>query len=94
MDSVEQSSHPSEKLLAQYAAGALPAAPAMVISAHLEHCETCQPAVAPREEPMHGEILESLADTAMAPDALQLALARIETPAERAPSLAWRCSSA
>jgi putative transcriptional regulator len=57
----------------------------MVISAHLEHCEKCQPAVA-RAEEVHGQILESLADTAMAPDALQLALARIDTPAKRAPA--------
>jgi putative transcriptional regulator len=78
---LEQSGHPSNELLERYAAGALAAAPAIVISAHIEHCELCRGG-SRQVESRYGEKLEALPDAAMAPDALQRALARIQTPVE------------
>jgi putative transcriptional regulator len=77
---LEHFRHPSAKLLEQYAAGALPTAPAIVISAHLEHCEACRDGV-DHADHRHGEALAALPDAPLASDALQRALARIEAPA-------------
>lgn len=71
--------HPSEDLLLELAAGRLERGPALVLRAHLQACPTCQAEVG-RFEAIGGALLEDLAATAMEPDALERALARIETP--------------
>lgn len=72
--------HPSEAVLAGYAAGALADGPSLTVSAHLELCSCCRKAVRLLEA-VGGELLEEAQPLAMEPDALATALARIERPA-------------
>jgi putative transcriptional regulator len=58
----------------------------MVISAHLQSCETCRDTVNSAEK-RHGQALEALDDAPMAADALRRALARIEIAADPTPMI-------
>jgi putative transcriptional regulator len=70
--------HPSTTVLAQYAAGALPLAPALVVNAHLGQCATCRGRVGDLEE-AEGRLLASLPNAALADDAFEQVLARLPT---------------
>jgi putative transcriptional regulator len=71
--------HPAEELLLELAAGQLERGPALVLRAHLQACPACQ-AARGRFEAVGGALLETLPAAAMQADALEHALARIETP--------------
>lgn len=71
--------HPSEAVLMAYAGGHLRPAFALVAGAHIHGCARCRAEVRLLEE-VGGVLLEALAPAAMAPDALDLAMARIERP--------------
>ena len=72
--------HPSEAVLADYAAGALADGPSLVVSAHLERCPRCRAEVR-LYEGVGGALMADLPPSQMHDDALALALARIERPA-------------
>ena len=76
--------HPSHDLLIAYAAGGLRADRALVISTHLRACDACRGEVG-LAEAVGGALLASLPPAAMAPDALERALAQIERPAPGPP---------
>jgi putative transcriptional regulator len=71
--------HPSQDLLLGYASGRLGRGPSLVIGVHLRACPACRAEVG-RLEAVGGALLEAQAPTAMAPDALARALARIQEP--------------
>lgn len=71
--------HPSDALLVDHAAGSLGPARAMVVATHVHACSHCQARVAAAEA-AGGALLEDLPGAPMAPDALDLALARLEQP--------------
>jgi putative transcriptional regulator len=71
--------HPTEVVLAGYASGGLADGPSLVVSAHLDRCPACRARVGLFEE-VGGALLADTEATAMEPDALALALARIERP--------------
>ncbi len=72
--------HPSEAVLADYAAGGLADGPSLVVSAHLERCPRCRADVR-LYEGVGGILMAGLPFADMDDDALALALARIERPA-------------
>jgi putative transcriptional regulator len=72
--------HPSEAVLADYAAGGLADGPSLVVSAHLERCPRCR-AELRLYEGVGGVLMANLPPADMDDDALALALARIERPA-------------
>lgn len=74
--------HPDESLLLDFGFGSLAQCPRLVVSGHLSVCATCRRAVADVEE-IGGALLNTVAPALMRPDALDLALARIERPAGR-----------
>jgi putative transcriptional regulator len=76
--------HPSEHLLLDYARGALAGGPAAVVAAHLGACPACR-AVVRLGEAVGGELLEDAPPAALAPDALERALAALEAPAPPPP---------
>ena len=76
--------HPSHDLLVGYAAGALRADRALVVSTHLRACSACAGEVA-LAEAVGGALLSSLPPARMAADALARALARIERPVREPP---------
>lgn len=79
-------SHPSEQLLTGYATGELPAAPGLVVAAHSETCRVCNARIRQIEE-VSGDLLSSLPEEKLAPDALARMLDRIEhAPLEMEPS--------
>ena len=51
--------HPSEETVYSYAAGALPAALALVVGCHLQYCPQCR-ALAAQGEALGGDLLASL----------------------------------
>jgi putative transcriptional regulator len=71
--------HPSEDLLLELAAGRLERGPALVLRAHLQACPACRAELG-RFEAVGGALLQDLPVAAMEDDALERALARIETP--------------
>ena len=71
--------HPSEAILAHYAAGALADGPSLVVSAHLERCARCRAEVR-LYEGVGGVLMDALPPAEMDDDALALVLARIERP--------------
>lgn len=75
--------HPSEAVLTDYAGGALRPAFAVVVGAHLEGCQHCR-AVLSGLEALGGEMIADLPATAMADDALNQAMGRIERPVDPA----------
>lgn len=76
--------HPTEATLLDHAAGRLPPASAAVVAAHLEVCAQCR-GLARLGAAIGGAVLDGLQPEAMAPDALALALARLERPAPPMP---------
>jgi putative transcriptional regulator len=72
--------HPAAFLLVEYAAGSLDRNARFVVAGHLGACEECSRIVAETEE-VGGALLASLPPAPLQPDALALALARIERPA-------------
>jgi putative transcriptional regulator len=77
---VSPAHHPSDEILAAYAAGVLPDGPNLVTAAHLECCSLCRAAVG-LFEAVGGALLAELPPAEMREDALALALARIDRPA-------------
>jgi putative transcriptional regulator len=77
--------HPAFERLVEYAAGALAAHRAQVLSAHLHVCPACA-AEAAMAEAVGGALLRELPAAEMHPDALALALARIERPVPPRPA--------
>ncbi|HEX4095703.1 MAG TPA: transcriptional regulator, partial [Caulobacteraceae bacterium] len=71
--------HPPEDLLLELAAGRLERGPALVLRAHLQACPACRAELG-RFEAVGGALLQDLPTAAMEDDALERALARIETP--------------
>jgi putative transcriptional regulator len=72
--------HPSEVVLAGYAAGVLADGPSLAVSAHLDHCPACRSRVGLLEA-VGGALLADMPEAAMEEDALAMAMARIERPA-------------
>ena len=83
--------HPSSELLLRQAAGTLGRGPSLLASAHLLACPVCREEVG-RFEAVGGAMLEGLPPAPMSPDALALALARIERPAPSEPPARRRLS--
>lgn len=79
--------HPDDFRLLDYATGAMGPGGRLVIATHLNVCESCRRQVA-EAEAMGGALLSTLPRASMRPDALALALARIERPAPAEPT--WR----
>lgn len=71
--------HPAEATLLEHAAGRLPAASGAVVAAHLEICPHCR-AMARIGEAVGGALLDEMVPDRMAPDALALAMARLDRP--------------
>jgi putative transcriptional regulator len=71
--------HPPQAVLIDLAAGTLEAGQRLVVSAHLGACEACRHHAA-LAEAVGGAVMAALNPTPMSPDALALALARIERP--------------
>jgi putative transcriptional regulator len=72
--------HPEEFLLLDYITGALDRGARLVLSGHIGACARCRRAVSETEQ-IGGALLDCLPPTPLDPDALALALARIERPA-------------
>jgi putative transcriptional regulator len=72
--------HPGATLLVDYGTGALERNARLVVAGHLGVCESCRRAVAETEE-VGGALLAVLPPARLQPDALAIALARIERPA-------------
>lgn len=70
--------HPEESLLVDYATGATNEAEALILAAHLTLCPHCRATVA-RFEGLGGALIDSMIPANMASNALQAALARIDT---------------
>jgi putative transcriptional regulator len=71
--------HPSEALLADYASGAIATGAGAVVAAHLEGCGHCRSALKALEA-LGGEIIETLSETALSPEAVDRALAALDGP--------------
>src|SRR5882672_4229832 len=71
--------HPSDETLLRYAAGMLPAGPAVVVATHLAGCPACRAGVADFEA-VGGAVLEDSPPAPMAPDALDRLFAAIDAP--------------
>jgi putative transcriptional regulator len=72
--------HPSDDTLMAYAAGTLSAGPRLVLSVHLSTCGHCRDAVRAFEA-VGGALLDTAPPAAMADDALERLLARIDAEA-------------
>ena len=68
--------HPQASLLAAYAAGAIPPAPALTIRCHLTTCAACRAKVGLMEE-AEGQLLESLAPATMSAGVLDRLMDRL-----------------
>ena len=80
--------HPSDERLLEYASGALPEPPALLMATHLALCPRCRRLTAELEA-LGGALLESVAPEPLAEDSLVQALARLDqAPAEPASALA------
>lgn len=77
--------HPSDAVIADYVAGALRPAFAVVVAAHLEGCAHCRQAAAAFEA-LGGAMVEDLAGAKLSDDALDRAMAGIERPYETRPA--------
>lgn len=69
--------HPEDATLLAYAAGALPAAMALVVGCHLESCRRCRQAIADAED-LGGALIDELAPQAMQQDARQTMLQKLD----------------
>lgn len=73
--------HPSDAIIADYVAGALRPAFAVVVAAHLEGCAHCRRAVEAFEA-LGGAMVEDLAGAELSDDAVDRVMAGIERPYE------------
>ena len=76
--------HPDDTLLLAYASGATDEAMGLILATHMAYCETCRIAAA-KLEAIGGSLLQELAPVPMAGNALDTALAKLDTaqPFER-----------
>ncbi|MBC6982599.1 ChrR family anti-sigma-E factor [Caulobacter sp. 17J80-11] len=79
--------HPSDALLVDYASGAMRPAQALVLAAHVHACPRCRSHVRAAEA-AGGALLEELAAAPMTPEALALAMARLDRPEPASPTAA------
>lgn len=79
MSSARIQHHPGDDLLLDLAAGQLPTAPALVLSAHVEGCTQCQAQLRVLEA-AGGALLQDVAPAALREDALARTLAAIDAP--------------
>jgi putative transcriptional regulator len=77
--------HPTEAVLADYAAGALRPAFSIVVAAHLESCPHCRVTLRGLEA-LGGEMVANLEESAMSDEALDRVMAGIERPLDAAPA--------
>jgi putative transcriptional regulator len=68
--------HPSQRLLVELAAGALPLGPGLTVRAHADGCPSCRAIIEAREE-LEGRRLAETPDAPLRPGALAVALSRI-----------------
>ncbi|HSE78435.1 MAG TPA: ChrR family anti-sigma-E factor [Alphaproteobacteria bacterium] len=81
--------HPPDELILDYAAGSAPEPVAVLVATHLALCPACRDNAA-RLERVGGALLDDLPPAAIAGDALERALARLDRPPAifpRAPSV-------
>jgi putative transcriptional regulator len=71
--------HPESELLMDYASGALPEPVALLVASHVSLCRDCQAEVR-RLEALGGALFDELEGEALAPEAMDRALARLEVP--------------
>lgn len=71
--------HPSEDLILDFARGALEAGRALVLRAHLGVCPECRARLR-LAEAVGGALIDELPPAELAPDALAMALARLDQP--------------
>ena len=69
--------HPEDASLASYAAGALPAALALVVGCHLEYCARCRSVVS-QAEAIGGALMDDVAPTPLKAGASAAMLARLD----------------
>ncbi|RYF75113.1 MAG: transcriptional regulator, partial [Comamonadaceae bacterium] len=83
--------HPEDSLLLAYAAGQLPAGPAIVIASHIENCAHCCQRMQ-EFEAVGGALLETIDPVLLEPQALARAMAAIDAgdaePRKRRPATA------
>lgn len=77
--------HPSDAVLMAYGAGALPETLALVVACHIAQCPRCAAEVA-RLEAVGGALLEEIEPAALADDALEAVLARLDAAPPERPS--------
>jgi putative transcriptional regulator len=75
--------HPADAILADYAAGALRPAFAVVVAAHLESCAHCRGSLRGLEA-LGGALIADLPESEMSAEALDRVMAGIERPVEAA----------
>jgi putative transcriptional regulator len=71
--------HPSDVTLADFAAGTLDEAQALVVSTHLMRCPRCRDAIRMFES-VGGALLDTVAPAEMRPDAIERAVAKLSEP--------------
>lgn len=71
--------HPSTAVLADYASGALPQAPGLVVAAHLEQCRHCRHRIM-KLEALAGAFLSALDPAPLGAGALDAALTHLAAP--------------
>ncbi len=71
--------HPRDSLLASYAAGELPTAAGLPISAHLEVCASCRATVRAATK-LAGELLSDEREEQLSPNILDAVMARLDEP--------------
>ena len=79
MSSASIQHHPGDDLLLALAAGQLPTAPALVLTAHVDGCTLCQAQLRVLEA-TGGALLQALAPATLRDDALARTLAAIDAP--------------
>ena len=80
--------HPSEETVYSYAAGALPAALALVVGCHLQYCPQCR-ALAAKGEALGGDLLSSINQKPLSEGRRESMMALLDaSPAQQAETLA------
>jgi putative transcriptional regulator len=72
--------HPSDERLVDYASGAMPEPPALLVATHLALCPRCRRAVSDLEA-VGGALLELVTPARLAENSLERTLARLDEPA-------------
>lgn len=84
--------HPADELILDYATGGAPEPVALLVATHLALCPACRRS-ATRLEGVGGALLDDLPPAAIAGDALERALARLDQPHAMPPPAAFAPSS-